>query len=124
MLQLDTESYYRCLLFATSDHPNASLHPKLEICYTSSTGISEISQQGQIKVYPNPSKGKFTVAFPNSYKDMSVEIINSLGQTVYNRKFSNINSGKEDIELKAAAGIYFVKILAGEKSITQKVIIE
>jgi isochorismate synthase EntC len=124
MLQLDTESYYRCLLFATSDHPNASLHPKLEICYTSSTGISEISQQGQIKVYPNPSKGKFTVAFPNSYKDMSVEIINSLGQTVYNRKFSNINSGKEDIELKAAAGLYFVKILAGEKSITQKVIIE
>jgi hypothetical protein len=34
MLQLITEQYYRILVFASSDHPNAALHPKLEICYT------------------------------------------------------------------------------------------
>jgi hypothetical protein len=40
MLKLATEQYYRCLLFASSDHPNAALHPKLEICYTVSLAAS------------------------------------------------------------------------------------
>ena len=31
MLKLSTESYSRCLLFASSDHENAELHPKLVI---------------------------------------------------------------------------------------------
>ncbi|MBC7524861.1 MAG: DNRLRE domain-containing protein [Flavobacterium sp.] len=34
MLQLQNESPYRLLTFASSDHPNSNLHPKLEICYT------------------------------------------------------------------------------------------
>ena len=33
MLKLATESYYRCLLFASSDHVNPELHPKLIIKY-------------------------------------------------------------------------------------------
>jgi hypothetical protein len=43
MLQLITEQYYRCMLFASSDHANAALHPKLEICYTVSSSLSVIS---------------------------------------------------------------------------------
>jgi hypothetical protein len=43
MLQLINEQYYRCMLFASSDHANANLHPKLEICYTVSSLLSVIS---------------------------------------------------------------------------------
>ncbi len=34
LLKLNTETPYRLLAFASSDHPNTSLHPKLEITYT------------------------------------------------------------------------------------------
>jgi gliding motility-associated-like protein len=37
MLRLETESYYRKLVFASSDHANPALHPKLEITYTIGT---------------------------------------------------------------------------------------
>jgi gliding motility-associated-like protein len=37
MLQLDTEQIYRALLFASSDHPNAALHPKLVVTYQDKT---------------------------------------------------------------------------------------
>jgi gliding motility-associated-like protein len=33
MMRQQTESYYRSLLFATSDHPNAALRPKLVVTY-------------------------------------------------------------------------------------------
>ncbi len=33
MLQLDTEEHYRGLLFASSDHPNPDLRPRLEVTY-------------------------------------------------------------------------------------------
>lgn len=33
MMKLNNESPYKKLMFASSDHPNASLHPTLEVCY-------------------------------------------------------------------------------------------
>lgn len=37
MMRQQTESYYRSLLFATSDHPNAALRPKLVVTYAEDT---------------------------------------------------------------------------------------
>jgi PKD repeat protein len=33
MIRLITEEYYRCMIFASSDHPDPSLHPKLAITF-------------------------------------------------------------------------------------------
>ena len=33
MLRLQTEQHYRNMVFASSDHPDASLHPELEVTY-------------------------------------------------------------------------------------------
>jgi hypothetical protein len=121
MIMLQTEQFYRALLFATSDHPNSAVHPKLEICYASSIGVAEIFGEGQINIYPNPSNGTFAIQFKNSLKNGTIEVFNSLGQQVYVRNISG--SAKEVIDLNAAAGIYFVKIFNGEKIITQKLVI-
>ena len=34
LFRIDTESYYRRLVFASSDYPDTSLHPKLVVQYT------------------------------------------------------------------------------------------
>jgi len=34
MMMLDTEHYYRCLLFATMNNPDSSVFPRLDLCYS------------------------------------------------------------------------------------------
>jgi hypothetical protein len=41
-IRLVTESYYRSLIFASSDHTDPTNHPKLVVNYTDVTGIEEI----------------------------------------------------------------------------------
>lgn len=52
MLQLATESFYRGIIFASSDHPNSALHPKIVIEYID-TAVSSC-----ITFKPNECKGK------------------------------------------------------------------
>jgi hypothetical protein len=123
LLRIQTEQYYRALVFASSNHPTAALHPKLEICYTTNIGILENSLSSQISIYPNPSNGSFAISFQNLLKNGSLKVFNSLGQEVYSEKLSGSISKKE-INLNAAAGIYFVKVSDGEKVFTRKLVIQ
>jgi len=43
MLRLQNESYYRRLDFASSDHINSSLHPKLVVTYTNNCSLAAIA---------------------------------------------------------------------------------
>lgn len=67
------------------------------------TGVDELNALNEISIFPNPSNGEFTV---KGVKGI-VEIINSIGQTVYT---SEINSD----ELKVtglASGIYYLRVV-------------
>lgn len=52
ILQEQIEVAYRCLLFASGDHPNDALHPKLEITYIPCNGFIGKSD---ITAYGNPT---------------------------------------------------------------------
>ena len=70
-------------------------------------------------IYPNPSTGKFNIAFSNQQQITSVEIYNLFGESVFQKQNTN------EIDLSSAAkGIYFVKVYAGEKIYTEKIIVE
>ncbi len=53
MLKQQTETPYRCLLFASSNHPNAALHPMLQITYTTSC-----INVGNLVMQPGPAVAK------------------------------------------------------------------
>ena len=75
-------------------------------------GVNELVYGSSVVIYPNPSNGEFTIKGIEG----KVEIINSIGQTVYT---SELNTD----ELKVtglAVGIYYLKT---EKSIIGKKII-
>ncbi len=105
MLQLITEQYYRCLLFASSDHANAALHPKLEICYTVSSNLSVITTNtnppcnggcnGTATAFPSNGTGPYTYLWTptgNTTQTVSalcsgnytVTVTDALGNTVTN----------------------------------------
>ncbi len=88
--------------------------------FQTATGINNNEYSKDLfSIYPNPSTGKFNIAFSNQQQITSVEIYNLLGESVFQKQNTN------EIDLSSAAkGIYFVKVYAGEKIYTEKIIVE
>ncbi|TNJ45001.1 BNR-4 repeat-containing protein [Tamlana fucoidanivorans] len=67
-----------------------------------------------LKVYPNPSQDKFTIAFKN-INVVKVTIYNILGKAVY-EKLTN-NYGKLEVKENFESGIYLVKAFSGDNRV-------
>lgn len=80
-----------------------------------------------MSVYPNPSKGQFTLqSNTTEIRQLDMSIINSTGRLIKSKSISN-NSGtfKENIDLSTyPKGIYFIKLLNGSNEKSIKVIIQ
>ncbi|KAA9325025.1 SBBP repeat-containing protein [Adhaeribacter soli] len=90
------------------------------------SGVPETAKGMEVKLYPNPSNGKFQLQL-SGLKASSAELIitDLTGKTILQKQVK-ANSGNitENIELKAAKGIYLLQIKADQQVITRKVIVE
>ena len=118
LLKLKNETPYRFLAFASSDHPNASLHPKLEICYANLLTVkSSVFQTSTISVFPNPTSGIINIDFKNlstnfTYKNSFV-IFDAIG----NRVFENENISKSSLFFDVTYlqnGMYYWVLTSGQ----------
>ncbi|HTB06853.1 MAG TPA: C10 family peptidase, partial [Bacteroidia bacterium] len=84
----------------------------------SPTGISNISAEGTVSVYPNPNNGSFTVEMNNVQDKQQLTVYNVLGQQVYG---AVLNQEKTSISLNTFAGIYFYRIISldGNKMVSE-----
>lgn len=76
-----------------------------------------------VAVYPNPSNGTFTI-FTQTLDQGRIEVANASGNVI---QALNLVKGvySYDVDLSTQAkGVYVVRILAGEKVITKKVVLE
>jgi hypothetical protein len=78
------------------------------------------SQVETMALYPNPNNGSFTIA--NIMVGSSITVINSIGQVVYIKEINTAADGICNTNL--SAGIYMVKLLTGENSYVQKLIVQ
>jgi hypothetical protein len=84
----------------------------------------------KLAVYPNPSKGEFTISFESNLtsndSNVKVDVYDLQGRLVYNNSFINASSMfKETITLNnAKAGVYMVNISEGNRTTSHKLIIE
>ncbi|KLT71412.1 endonuclease [Flavobacterium sp. ABG] len=79
-----------------------------------------VTATDDILIYPNPSKGNFTIGFPNSTEHYSVEILSFSGQKVFEKRN---NTDSEIAVHHLAAGIYIIKIATDAKTVYKKIII-
>jgi len=89
-----------------------------------SVKTNEILNASAIEIYPNPSKGNFTI---NASFDLNTSLFNLFdisGKKVqFNTKF--VSNNKTEIELSnISAGIYFLSISSNNGSVTKKIIID
>jgi hypothetical protein len=83
-------------------------------------GIPETNKSISFAIYPNPTSGTFTIQ-TLELLNSQVEIFNILGEKVYS---TTLNTNYQTLNTELAPGIYFVRVRDGEKSFTQKLVIE
>lgn len=77
-------------------------------------------------LYPNPSKGKFTIKMNQvESSQIKIAVYDIGGRLLHNHSYSHSGSLSEEIQLQnPQSGIYLVKIFDGNRTETKKLIIE
>lgn len=101
------------------------------VTYTQTVTISDVSVgelmlENSISIYPNPNNGQFTVSFLlNEATDVTVEMTDVAGRVISATQHSNVNVVNQEMNTgDLADGVYFVRVITAEESVTKKVIIQ
>lgn len=88
-----------------------------------SNGLTEMRNNDQTIIFPNPSKGEFYMQVNAITEDLNLEVYNAIGQLVFKDPITEENSKISLVNLPD--GIYFMKIKDGNKIIrTEKIVKE
>jgi hypothetical protein len=77
-----------------------------------STGITSVSSKtNDIKIYPNPSKGEFTVEFKgNQARDFEITVWDILGRKILTRLYKSHPEINDRLTMNVPAGCYYIII--------------
>lgn len=90
-------------------------------------GVEENNLHNDIRVFPNPSHGSFTISGLSSLYSTPtrVQILNRLGQVVYSQDFNSGPAGELRIETPILeSGMYFLRIRLEDQTISQRLVIK
>jgi hypothetical protein len=79
---------------------------------------SEIGED-VVQVYPNPNKGEFKIILPKSLKSANIQLFDSFG-----RERNLIYTGEQAQADGLVQGVYFLRVIKGEKNVTNKIVVE
>jgi hypothetical protein len=123
LLRLTNETYYAQMFFASGDNPHSNKHPQLQVCYSLAATVNDISDAGDLTVFPNPTEGKITVN-STKVKIQNVEVHTMLGELldVYSNDHRQ-NTIQIDIS-DFSKGIYFLNIKTQDGIVVKKIVKE
>jgi hypothetical protein len=85
VIVLEDESFYRALVFATSDYPDPARRPRLVLTFGSPSPVETVTTPSPLtlNVYPNPASGQVDVhAELPAGSNGHVELLNTVGQVL------------------------------------------
>lgn len=93
--------------------------------FTTTALSNETFLETQFTIYPNPSKGSFTIEFKELANSFSVEVYDVTGKTIYENNYDQSANLVQLINLdNATSGVYFVNIKSDKGLVTKKLIIQ
>lgn len=115
VLKLQTESFYRCLVFASSDNLNPALRPMLQICYSIAQSIQELKSKSQFELFPNPFLNDISIKYIlEKPSDVSFVLMDCLGRKISEWKQGKQTAGNYRTEFSVlnstSPGIYFFQM--------------
>ncbi|MEO8760962.1 MAG: LamG-like jellyroll fold domain-containing protein, partial [Bacteroidia bacterium] len=90
------------------------------VTVTICAGIAKYSNNINVSIYPNPSKGEFTIASANYAENTTLTIYNAIGQAVYTTK---LNSALQTINANLANGMYVIRLQNAQGTGMQHIVI-
>jgi GH25 family lysozyme M1 (1,4-beta-N-acetylmuramidase) len=77
---------------------------------SSPTSVQDISASNEVKVYPNPNSGSFSISIEGSLNEKAqIEVYNGLGQQIYN---APVKIGVTEVALDTrSSGMYFYRVM-------------
>jgi len=75
-----------------------------------------------VKVFPNPNNGRFRVELINFDNKALVYVYNQLGAILYQAEIDNYGHNEIDLP-NAHSGLYYVRVVEGEKQFVNKIIV-
>ena len=88
---------------------------------TTNVGVAVDYASNDINIYPNPYTNILYIHLPNSIENVSIKVINSLGQYVFQSQAMTGKLFEIDIE-NEPNGIYFIEVYTPNKKVLKKVI--
>ncbi len=86
-------------------------------------GLDETEIGQTLSIFPNPTDGKFNVAFEvTDNQDITIRVMDAIGRAVLVKDLGNVN-GAQNVSLDLsnnASGIYMVQIVTDEGTITKR----
>jgi subtilisin-like proprotein convertase family protein len=99
----------------------------LEVCsYTLTPAATAAFGLKDFKLYPNPNKGNFTIAFASaSQNPITIGVYDMRGREVYNDSYTNTGLFSSNVNLgNMQQGVYLVTVQDGNRKETRKIVIE
>ncbi|MBL0127313.1 MAG: T9SS type A sorting domain-containing protein [Flavobacteriales bacterium] len=87
-------------------------------------GLASAEEDGSVIIQPNPNNGVFTFQFSNSTPtDVTVEIINTLGQAVFNETVRDFQGTyRKEMDLTSmGSGVYYLKLKRNGETTSYKI---
>jgi len=113
-------SAYTLLDYAYNTEPSATIFTPSNL----SVG-DDVYNSNEFTVYPNPFNNEFKIVSNGvGYDNLTIEIFNSLGQKVFSNNYLGFNKTITIPNIEIAKGVYFVKILSGNKTVSVKQLVK
>ncbi len=94
----------------------------VRVTITAITGYIAI---GRVNIYPNPSRGEFTLELESVVsEDIIVEIYNTWGQMVYKREYIKVAAIFDRFGHLGGKGVFNLRVIKGNTARNFKVVIE
>jgi hypothetical protein len=92
---------------------------------TTTALANETFLENQFSIYPNPSKGSFTIEFKELANSFSVEVYDVTGKTIFENNYDQSANPSQMINLdNVNRGIYFINVKSDKGLVTKKLVIE
>jgi hypothetical protein len=120
---ITTKKGNKVFIYKRSGTPDKSKSSKIS---TEEKKKETIPGLSDLAYFPNPTDGKFTLTFEyEKTSDITVKVLDNNSREVFSDKLKNFSGEySKEIDLSGKSkGSYIIKIIAGEKSITKKIVL-
>ncbi|HNS11378.1 MAG TPA: DNRLRE domain-containing protein [Bacteroidia bacterium] len=124
MLKLLNETYFRSLIFCSSDHPDPDKHPKIEVCYTIPTNVSKINSDSEFGMYVDYLAER-TIVSSNKDFDKSTQLnVYTVDGKLLNQ-YDGLTGKKYSFSISGwSPGIYFVQMVSKLGTNSGKIVLQ